>query len=157
MEVIEFRGKDIGTNKWIYGGYFKHLNRTLSPIGDRITKKDIDHLIITGSYSDWNMPRGIDCFAVKEETVGQFTGLYDSKGDKIYNGDILEITGNHKPGKYIVVWDKYRVAWWGKNIKYDKREREHDDDWFQLLGSIFQSLVREVIGNGIDNPELLEV
>lgn len=71
-------------------------------------------------------------------------------------GDILEITGNHKPGKYIVVWDKYRVAWWGKNIKCDKREREHDDDYYQLLGS-WQDEITEVIGNIYENPELLEV
>lgn len=139
MEVIEFRGKHthiLGTNekldgKWVYG----YL---------------VDRHYINSRELEGEML--VDC-----ETVGQFTGIYDSKGNKIYKGDILEITGNHKPGKYIVVWDKYRVAWWGKNIKYDKREREHDDDWFQLLGSIFQSLVREVIGNGIDNPELLEV
>ena len=28
MREIEFRGKDIKTNEWVYGGYYKHLKRT---------------------------------------------------------------------------------------------------------------------------------
>ena len=95
-------------------------------------------------------------FIEKTAILMQYTGLKDRNNNEIYEGDILEITGNYNPGKYIVMWDDYRVAWWGKSIKCDKRERQHDDDYYQLLGS-WQDEITEVIGNIYENPELLEV
>ena len=37
--------KDIKTNEWVYGGYYKHLKRTPSPIGSNIKdEKGIDYI-----------------------------------------------------------------------------------------------------------------
>jgi uncharacterized phage protein (TIGR01671 family) len=94
-------------------------------------------------------------FGNENAILMQYTGLKDKNGVEIYEGDVLEITGNHKPGKYIVVWDDYRVAWWGRNIKCDKREREYEDDYFQLLGS-WQKNITKVIGNIYEHQHLLE-
>jgi uncharacterized phage protein (TIGR01671 family) len=92
---------------------------------------------------------------VDPETVGQYTGLKDRNNNEIYEGDILEITGNYNPGKYIVIWDDYRVAWWGENIKKKSRDRQYDDDHYQLLGA-FQKDITEIIGNIYENKELLQ-
>lgn len=87
-----------------------------------------------------------------ELVLMQFTGLKDKNGTEIYEGDIVKIGCNHKPGTYTVIWDKYRVAWWLKNIK--QREKEHFDDYCQLLDDTWQD--REVIGNIYENAELLK-
>lgn len=83
----------------------------------------------------------------------QYTGLKDKNGTKIYEGDLIRIDGKYKPGIYKVIWDDYRVAWWGQNIRLEFREREMEDDFFQLLGA-WQGEISEVIGNVYENPEI---
>jgi uncharacterized phage protein (TIGR01671 family) len=129
MREIQFRGKKIETNEWIEGYY--------------IVAAGMPFIYVFGV---------LDPLMVEPTTVGQYTGLKDKKGKKIYEGDIIKISGDYKPGIYTVIWDSYRVAWWLKNVK--QREREHDDDYYQLLDNTWQD--REIIGNIHDNPELLE-
>lgn len=134
MRPIKFRGRQIESAAWVTGFYSK------SPKG--VT-------YITPLRGGWPIK-------VDPETVGQWTGLQDCENFKIYEGDIVKITGNYKPGLYIVFWDEHRVAWWGKNVKCDKRDNQYDDDAFQLLGDCFQVTYREVVGNIYDDPELLD-
>lgn len=77
--------------------------------------------------------------------INQSTGLKDKNGIEIFEGDILKIT-EYKPGTYSVIWDDYRVAWWGKNVK-ERDNNSYDDDFYQLLGDTWQTERREVIGN----------
>lgn len=133
---IKFRGKRVDNGKWVYGYYW---------VNKSATRKTA---IIVNEYGDM--------FQIDHETAGQYTGLKDRNNNEIYEGDILEITGNYNPGKYIVIWDDYRVAWWGENIKKKSRERQYDDDHYQLLGA-FQKDITEIIGDIYRNPELLEV
>ena len=126
MREYLFRGKRIDNVEWVYGDLTRY-SESMSYITVDLIENEV--------------------YQVTSETVGQFTGLYDKNGRKIFENDIIEISGTYKPGRYVVIWDDYRVAWWGKNLKV--RDREYDDDFFQLLGS-WQKDITEVIGNAFE-------
>jgi uncharacterized phage protein (TIGR01671 family) len=96
---------------------------------------------------------------VYESTAGQFTGLADKNGKKVFEGDILKIakesdgTGYYYfppidyPVNVVVKWDM--CAWMWETLCEDKRYIGFPEAWCHYLC--------EVIGNIHDNPELLEV
>lgn len=77
------------------------------------------------------------------ETVGQYTGLKDKNGKKIFEGDIIEFYGD-KIGAVV----------------YNEEDTEYgmvlDGTNYCGLGHYYSSWNLEVIGNIHDNPELLE-
>ena len=128
MREILFRGKDVDTGEWVYGYYS-------GPVGACECHEICDTNDVLGSMVD-----------VAPDTVGQFTGLTDKHGTKIFEGDIvrLDIAGivfnavcKFHSGSFGLVWH-YMGA----------------DRW-QAFTSICH-VEYEVIGNIIDNPELTE-
>lgn len=91
--------------------------------------------------------------AVKEETIGQFTGLYDKNGKEIYEGDILRSV-RFKGILHLIVYDEKEAAFMAVQINKNRgtylEGRCHVyQDWLNKYPKI-------VIGNIHDNPELLE-
>lgn len=82
------------------------------------------------------------CEEVIPETVGQYTGLTDKNGNKIFEGDIIHGFG----GNFAVRWSPEIcsfVAGEGRRIRP------------AMTYGTMKSF--EVIGNIYDNPELMEV
>lgn len=141
MREILFRGKMVDNGEWWFGSL--------------ITPKNLNKLYCI--HNDIELPfyRG-----VTPETIGQYTGLTDKNGNKIFEGDIVKwshtFLGEDRP------YHIGRVAY--KKAQFVVENR----DVFAHCGTCsepFGCACRmndtnrdfEVIGNIYDNPELLEV
>lgn len=105
MREILFRGKSIKMNQWIYGGFHIWEKRQVCALSNDSLKDDeISYVITVNSFADWNMPRTMQAVEVIADTVGQYTGLTDRNGRKIFEGDIVNIlTENEEFG--IITYD----------------------------------------------------
>lgn len=135
MREILFRAKDCYTNKWVYG--------MLHGVKDYYAMQTSDFKI----------------HDIIPETVGQYTGLTDKNGKKIFEGDILKaITVDTNREQIAVVgfgnfvdennYDEYL----GFYIEFDGAKTTITQLLLEEVKERF-----EVIGNIHDNPELLEV
>src|SRR5690554_2958776 len=133
---ILFRGKRIDNGEWVYGFYVREEGLK----GDGF--HSISHTIITKRE-----PFRLYQDRVYVDTVGQYTGLKDRNGVKIFEGDYIYHHW-HKDTAYLV-WHERYICFVGKPFEGDTSKTYHyqKPDEPDL----------EVIGNIHDNPELLEV
>ncbi len=85
------------------------------------------------------------------EHLMQFTGLCDKNGVEIYEGDLLRIDSNYFKIEFS------NGCFWGilyKNTDPTNKQEKHPLG--QLLHYIFNDTICEVIGNILENPELLK-
>ena len=129
-------GKIIKNPKWVYGyvdlGYMHDCKSSL--IGDE---------------------KGNKTYKCQYETIGQFTGLTDKSGKKIFEGDIgkyKQVDGAKRNGKPITCIGK--VVY---NVKTASFAIESKDKTGCKYFDYFPIKDFEVIGNIHDNPELLEL
>ncbi len=130
MREILFRGKRIDNGEWTYG----NLIVTERLIGTECyvsSKTGIDN---GKSYK----------FSVNPPTVGQFTGLIDKNGKKIFEGDIIVVPLSGKPAKGIVEYFKTDIC--GFVVITQPQYSNY---------VLQKNYAYEVIGNIHDNPDLL--
>lgn len=133
MREILFRGivkSGLSAGKWSYGSFAKDF---WGRDKDECGILPIDN---KGLYLE-----------VSPETVGQYTGLKDKNGNRIFEKDILRntITGE----TFSVVWDGV-----GANFVGHKRQ-EKNKHLFNDVDLFFTKTRYEVAGNIFENPELL--
>ena len=129
MREILFRGKTL-TGKWVEGAYYKQEEF----YGD----KEDAHIIITSKETLEN-DLALESHIVIPETVGQYTGLTDNYGTKIFEGDIVE----YKEENGTIVYDEQLAMF---SVQFDT--------WCTDFDHIYSNEL-EVIDNIHNNPELL--
>lgn len=120
MREILFRGKRIDNGEWVEG-----------------------YLIIrvTGiPYIGWEAfsDKGLQ---VDPDTVGQYTGVTDKNGKRIFEGDIIQ----NLDGISVVVFDEKTKGFCMSFIEYPYETLDMGEMWDDT----------EIIGNANDNPELM--
>lgn len=84
---------------------------------------------------------------VDQKTIGQSTGLKDKNGKEIFEKDILDYNGR----KVIVKWHGSYASF---IYEFVDELQNRTTKWQPLYLSYYKF---EVIGNSLENPELLEV
>lgn len=118
MREILFRGKWTGNGEWVEGDLLHYESGEMA-ICKGFSKYGYEATEIVGRYK------------VIPETVGQYTGLTDKNGKKIFEGDIMRNAGNVVAfcgGNFCINGDS-PLSYWTET---------------------------EVIGNIYDNPELMK-
>lgn len=123
---IKFRGKNY-ENKWKYG--------------DLVQEK-------WGQGKAIMIKKETTAWSVLEDTVGQYTGLDDKNGKKIYEGDIVKFRFKTDREEYpdLIGYIEYQTTFTAFRIMSNKGSFKID---------VLDLKFIEVIGNIYDNPELL--
>ena len=145
MREILFRGKSYDSGEWVYG------NLRVSRLKDDPTDY-VDIYPVNVGYPDFPMAE-----RVYPDTVGQFTGLLDKNGRKIFEGDILNFSIMGDDGYFVVV--SMENAAWGFYPAHPGLVHEDDQKWRSFwdpeYDDVWKQIYFTVIGNIYDNQELL--
>lgn len=153
---ILFRGKRTDDKWWVEGFYYEHEPPLVGIAPPDYVKPDNTAFIASTGFADWGMTRPIQLCKVIPETVGQFTGLTDKNGKKIFEGDIVRgrhwTSRNNKNPEDFHLW---RVDWNEKSGLIIFKDSPTSDATLSIHDfADFEEV--EVIGNIYDNRELLE-
>ena len=130
MREILFRGKRLDNGDWVYG-YYVHIG----PVS-------CQRAYIIPEYASSLYVNEVD-----PSTVGQYTGLKDKNGKRIFDGDIAKVLqGKDKDIAYVGFEN-------GAFMLYPKTGNIYERTLWEYW---YNDWDVEVIGNITDNPELLE-
>ena len=146
MREILFKAKRKDNGEWVEGAYYKQTEWYGDPCAYHyiITSKDEleDNMMI---YHE-----------ISPETLCEYTNLTDKNGKRIWENDIVK-------GKFDGL---YIILWYPRNAQFIKFSGYDRAPWTDIESMTRQNLINpllqkdmcsdlKVIGNVIDNPELL--
>ena len=128
MREYLFRGKRKDNGEWVYGNFVRGC---------------VDDFAYIVEFGNKDLCRNF--VDVIPETIGQYTGLTDKNGKKIFEGDILNTTNSNCAIWYVDY----------KNTAFCCNQG--NTNYSCVLDEFMQFSVVEVIGNIYDNKEILDV
>lgn len=148
---ILFRGKCVDTGKWLYGGYAIIEPPPVCFADEAEKQASVKHcIVIERGCPEWGMPRQYGMAEADPSTIGQYTGLTDKDGVKIFEDDIVKTYsglagcikfGQFYDGEYGL--ERYGWCWHGRDEEGVPCNFALDPYWTRP----------EIIGNVYDNPE----
>ncbi len=123
---ILFRGKRLDNNKWVEG--------------------DLEHNAQGGEYIRCRDCGAYQAYKIVPDTRGEYTGLTDKNGVKIFEGDIIAGKCGRRHSETFEIW------WNGKICSFVAGRGVHTRPSMNT-GTVANY---EVVGNVHDNPELLK-
>lgn len=143
MREILFRGKRKHNGEWVNS---KSIIRFINP-DNKVFIAGAGTIIQVTATIDGDILNLEDTifYEVDPKTLGQYTGLTDKNGTKIFEGDIIQNTANGNFG--IVRWYDEHAAFVIQGINDNKTYWLFDNDFSKV----------RIVGNIFDTPELLEV
>lgn len=158
MREIKFRGRRIDNEEWVYGFYYT-TEEYVTPRIER-TVAWIAWTEFTDNGKSFNHKVEVD-----PATVGQYTGLKDKNGNRIFEGDVafMDILGHglkYNPQNAMTYIIEDNGTGRGMRATHPNLHVEEDRGWFSFWDNESQEIawVRylEIIGNIHDNPELIK-
>lgn len=132
MREILFRGKRLDNSEWVYGFLVYKKDPVLG----------LTYCFIVAQHDKESF---VTWYKVDPATIGQYTGLMDKNGNRIFEGDILE-------GRDFDAEDGYGVVEWDDGAW----EVISEGNWLGTFHDNYNGFELEVIGNIHDNLELFE-
>lgn len=96
---------------------------------------------------DWQICTNCSKRTVVAETIGEYTGLTDKNGTRIFEGDIIKCISRFDAKDMVVIFE---------TAEFHLVDCQRYKNYTECCGyKYFGTLETEVIGNIHDNPELL--
>ena len=130
MREILFRGKKIEDGKWLYG----------TPIFQ-------DNEIAMVQWGEKEETFNLRIIGVIPETVGQFTGLCDADGKRIFEGDILGEDGKPAFNGGNVYWCNELSCFGIENFHASCLPLHNSNDQYEIIGNIHDHTELDAIKN----------
>lgn len=150
MREILFRGKRVDNGEWVEGHliWYEDGHVRILPYHTDIFCYEMDESIIQTV-----------AHRIIPETVGQYTGLTDKNGNKIFEGDIVRLKrfGNIECGKIVFNTNTAGFEFWREVTVGAYGEKATRKENLCAFTASDVEIIGKIRGNIQDNPELLEV
>ncbi|EAC2390854.1 hypothetical protein OFD94_002802 [Listeria monocytogenes] len=126
MREIEFRGQNIN-------GHWAHGN--LAIIKEKLDRAEIGAYISNSAGAPF-------AYQVRPETIGQYTGLKDKNGKKIFEGDIVDISVYDRldwssiKGKVVFL----NGAWLVEDVGHFAITLQSETNEIEIIGNVHENL-----------------